>query len=113
MGDSINSKLYYNYRTAVSVSSSLPNVILPSVTVKGPSTEPNIKLCSRFELFRFGLELIYIPVCPQELVPQESRLGTCEPNVETGGQRNYTKSASWHSVVSNCYAHRYLRSRQL
>jgi hypothetical protein len=69
---------------------SLPrSVKLPIRVVKRPPNKPNRKSATSLKLLSLRLELIHIPVSPQELAVQEARFGTCKPNVKSCRQGNY------------------------
>jgi hypothetical protein len=69
--------------------SNLPRSLKLEIRVgKWPTNKPNGKSGTGLKLFSLRLELIHIPVRPQELAVQEARFWACKPNVKSRWQGN-------------------------
>lgn len=56
--------------------------------IERPSHKPDTQLGSFLNFLCLSLQLVHVPVAPQELALEEPGLGACKPEVEARGQRN-------------------------
>jgi hypothetical protein len=67
------------------IPSTLSGLELPVTALKWPANKTDTEIRRVSDFLGLSFELIYIPVRPQELVFQEIRFGTCEPDDEACG----------------------------